>query len=42
MVKDKDDDKDVYGGLNASLTVIMHGIESNWIEEGRSDDDDFR
>ena len=42
QVKDQDDDEDVYGGLNASLTVIMHGIESDWIEEEMSDDDDFR
>ena len=42
QVKDHDDDEEVYGGLNASLTVIMHGIESDWIEEEMSDDDDFR
>ena len=42
QVKDQDDEEDVYGGLNASLTVIMHGIESDWIEEEMSDDDDFR
>ena len=42
QVKDQDDEEDVYGGLNASLTVIMHGIESDWIEEEMSDDDEFR
>ena len=39
---DQEDEEDVYGGLNASLTVIMHGVETDWIEEEMSDDDDFR
>ena len=39
---DQEDEEDVYGGLNASLSVIIHGIESDWIEEEMSDDDDFR
>ena len=39
---EQDDDEDVFEGLNASLTVMMHGIESDWIEEEMSDDDDFR
>ena len=39
---DQEDEEDVYGGLDASLTVAIHGIESDWIEEEMSDDDDFR
>ena len=26
-------EEDVYGGLDASLTVLIHGLESDWIEE---------
>ena len=32
----------VYGGLDASLSLMMHGVETDWIEEEMSDDDDFR
>ena len=39
---DQEDEEDVYGGLDASKSVIIHGIESDWIEEEMSDDDDFR
>ena len=39
---EQEEEEDVYGGLNASLTIIMHGVESDWIEEEMSDDDDFR
>ena len=39
---EEEEEEDIYGGLNASLTVIVHGIESDWIEEEMSDDDDFR
>ena len=39
---DKEKEDDVYGGLDASFSVIIHGIESDWIEEEMTDDDDFR
>ena len=39
---DQEDEEDIYGGLDASKSVIIHGIESDWIEEEMSDDDDFR
>ena len=39
---EEEEEEDIYGGLNASLTVIVHGIESDRIEEEMSDDDDFR
>ena len=32
----------IYGGLDASLTLLIHGIESDWIEEEMADDDDFK
>ena len=32
----------MYGGLDASLSLMMHGVETDWIEEEMSDDDDFR
>ena len=32
----------IYGELNASLTLLIHGIESDWIEEEMADDDDFK
>ena len=35
-------EEDVYGGLDASLTVLIHGLESDWIEEEMTDDDDFK
>ena len=39
---DDDDDDDVYDGLDASVTLLIHGLESDWIEEEMSDDDDFK
>ena len=36
------DDEDVFQGLDASLSLMMHGVESDWIEEEMADDDDFR
>ena len=38
----KEDDENIYGGLDASLSLMMHGVETDWIEEEMSDDDDFR
>ena len=35
-------EEDVYDGLDASLTVLIHGLESDWIEEEMTDDDDFK
>ena len=35
-------DEDVYDGLDASVTLLIHGLESDWIEEEMSDDDDFK
>ena len=35
-------EEDVFGGLDASRTLMVHGIETDWIEEEMSDDDDFR
>jgi hypothetical protein len=37
-----DEDSDVYGSLDPSLTLLMHGVETDWIEEEMADDDDFR
>ena len=36
------DAEDSYGGLDASLTLLVHGLESDWIEEEMADDDDFK
>ena len=35
-------EEDVYDGLDASVTLLIHGLESDWIEEEMSDDDDFK
>ena len=35
-------EEDVYGGLDASLTLLVHGLELDWIEEEMTDDDDFK
>ena len=35
-------EEDIYGGLDSSLTLIVHGLESDWIEEEMADDDDFK
>ena len=32
----------VYGSLDADFTLLIHGLESDWIEEEMADDDDFR
>ncbi len=32
----------MYGSLDPSLTLLMHGVETDWIEEEMADDDDFR
>ncbi len=37
-----EEDSDVYGSLDPSLTLLMHGVETDWIEEEMADDDDFR
>ena len=36
------DTEDIYGVLDASLTLLVHGLESDWIEEEMADDDDFK
>ena len=41
-MQDVSTDNDVYGGLDAGLTLLMHGLESDWIEEEMADDDEFR
>ena len=33
---------DIYGDLDASLTLLLHGLESDWIEDEMADDDDFK
>ena len=35
-------ERDIYGDLDASLTLLLHGLESDWIEEEMADDDDFK
>ena len=37
-----DSDNNVYGDLDASKTLLLHGLESDFIEEQMSDDADFR
>ena len=39
---DKEKEEDVFGALDSSFSAIIHGIESDWIEEEMADDDDFR
>ena len=36
------DEEQIYGDLDASLTLMLHGLESDWIEEEMADDDDFK
>ena len=36
------DTENIYGGLEASQTLLLHGLESDWIEEEMADDDDFK
>ena len=33
---------DIYEGHDVSPTLLLHGLESDWIEEEMSDDDDFK
>lgn len=33
---------DIYEGHDLSPTLLLHGLESDWIEEEMSDDDDFK
>ena len=34
--------EEIYGEIDASKTLILHGLESDWIEEEMADDDDFK
>ena len=41
--KTKDEsDSEVYGNLDASKTILLHGLESDFIEEQMSEDKEFR
>ena len=44
MVKKEktESDADVYGELDASKTLLFHGLESDIIEEQMSEDKEFR
>ena len=33
---------DIYDGHDVDPTLLLHGLESDWIEEEMSDDDDFK
>ena len=35
-------DAEIYGELDPSLTLLIHGVESDFIEEQMADDEDFR
>lgn len=35
------EDDSIYGGLDASQTLVIHGLESDWIEEEMAVDDEF-
>ena len=35
-------DSEVYGNLDASKTILLHGLESDFIEEQMSEDKEFR
>jgi hypothetical protein len=37
-----DSDLEVYGSLDASHTLLLHGLESDFIEEQMADDEVFR
>ena len=37
-----DSDNNVYGELDASKTLLLHGLESDFIEEQMAEDADFR
>ena len=36
------EEEDVWGGLDPSTTLLIHGLDTDWIEEEMADDDDFR
>ena len=38
----QDSDAEIYGTLDASRTLLLHGLESDFIEEQMADDEDFR
>ena len=38
----EDDADNIWGGLDPSRTLLIHGLETDWIEEEMADDDDFR
>ena len=42
VLQDDDTDSDVYGGLDASTSLLLHGLESDFIEDQMSEDRDFR
>ena len=37
-----EDEDNIWGGLDPSKTLLIHGLETDWIEEEMADDDDFR
>ena len=37
-----DSEPEVYGEMDASRTLLLHGLESDFIEEQMADDADFR
>ena len=39
---DFEDEDNIWGGLDPSKTLLIHGLETDWIEEEMADDDDFR
>ncbi len=42
LIKNDAEYKEIYGDLDYRVTLLLHGLESDWIEEEMSDDDDFR
>ena len=38
----EDEADNIWGGLDPSKTLLIHGLETDWIEEEMADDDDFR
>ena len=42
VLQDDDTDSNVYGGLDASTSLLLHGLESDFIEDQMSEDRDFR
>ena len=37
-----EEEDNIWGGLDPSKTLLIHGLETDWIEEEMADDDDFR